>query len=279
MAMPVRTCWRIFGGVMRIDAPEKPWVSRAFSRAAASYDAVAALQRQVGEAALARLAAVAAAPARLLDVGAGTGYCTARLADQFPAADLIALDIAEGMLRQLRVRPLAAHCVCADAEALPLRSACVDAVLSNLAVQWCYDLPAVLRECRRVTRPGGVVIFSTFGAGTLAELRQAWAAADGYTHVNAFLSAAAVTAALDSAGFAAHSVTVERRVLAYASVEALLRELKALGAHNVNHGRPRHLTGKAAFRRMLAAYPADASGRIVASFEVIYGMARLCEAD
>ena len=98
-------------------------------------------------------------PGIILDVGAGTGYCTARLAEQFPEAGLFALDIAEGMLRKLHGRPgLRGKVlrVCGDGESLPLRDSSVDLVFSNLALQWCVDLPAALAEFRRVLRPAAL---------------------------------------------------------------------------------------------------------------------------
>lgn len=265
----------------RAGLPEKPWVGRSFSRAASGYDRVAGLQRQIGERLLARLDEAHAMPKTILDVGAGTGFCTERLAQDFPEAELVALDIAEGMLRVLGERPgLRGHAlrVCGDGEALPLRDASVDWVVSNVALQWCADLPAVLAGFRRVLRPGGRVLFSSFGEGTLRELRRAWAEADGHTHVNAFASLATVEGALAAAGFAEYSLHSERRVLAYPSVEALLRELKSLGARNVTHDRPRQLTGKGTFRRMLDAYAQAMPGnRIQASFEVVYVHARLAD--
>jgi len=259
--------------------PEKRWVGQSFSKAASDYDLAAVLQRQVGERLLERLQEIPCAPKTILDVGAGTGYCTARLAGMFPEAELLALDIAEGMLRILRERPGLggrARRICGDGESLPLRAFSVDLVFSNLALQWCAELPVVLAEFRRVLRPGGMVIFSTFGEGALCELRAAWAKADAYSHVNAFVSRASVEAALVGADFGDCSISGERRVFAYPSVEALLRELKTLGAHNVTQNRPRHLTGKGVFRSMSQAY-ADSSeeGRIEASFEIVYGQGRL----
>jgi malonyl-CoA O-methyltransferase len=259
--------------------PEKRWVGRSFSKAALGYDRVAALQRQVGEGLLARWPDGRCAPATLLDLGCGTGYCTALLAGRFPAAGLLALDIAWGMLRAFELRPGLqgqAPRMCADMEALPLRDGSVDGVFSNLALQWCTDLTAAMAEIRRVLRPGGMFLFSTFGASTLWELRAAWAKADHHTHVNAFVSVEAIEAALQQAGYADGSVISEQRVVHYASVAALLRELKSLGAHNVTLARPRHLTGKGTLRTMMEAYAAAMSpGPIAASFEIVYGRARL----
>ncbi len=259
--------------------PEKRWVGQSFSRAASSYDPVAALQRQVGEELLGRLRQTALAPRVILDAGAGTGFCTAQLAGIYPAASLLALDIAEGMLAALKARPglggNSLH-ICGDCETLPLRDGSVDLVFSNLALQWCADLPGVLAEFRRVLRPGGLLAFSSFGPATLGELREAWAKADSYSHVNAFMSRESVGLALAHGDFREFHVRGELRRLAYPDVIALLKELKGLGAHNVTTNRPRHLTGKGVFRKMLDAYGATLSdGRIEASFEIIYGLARL----
>ncbi len=261
--------------------PEKRWVGRSFSRAASGYDRVAALQRQVGNELLARLLRMPLSTkvTTILDVGAGTGYCTALLAEAFPDARVIALDIAEGMLRflgervdlqgkTLRIR--------GDGESLPLRERSVDLVFSNLAMQWCSDLPAAMAGFRRVLRPGGAVLFSTFGESTLCELRKAWAKADGYSHVNDFVPIDSVRAAMARTGFIDYHVSAERKILFYPGVDAILRELKGLGAHNVTANRPRHLTGKGVFRNMKDAYAAlMPEGRTEASFEIVYGHAFL----
>lgn len=258
-------------------SPDKRQVGLSFSRAALSYDHVAVLQRHVGDALLGWLSASALRPSRIIDVGAGTGYCTAQLRALYPDADLIALDIAEGMLKHLQARsePIAGcRLLCGDAEVLPLVRGCVDLVFSNLAVQWCPDLFAALGEFRRVLRPGGRLIFSTFGKQTLYELRTAWAQVDDYTHVNEFLSRVSILNALRDSGFDDGQVRTELRVLEYAAVDALLRELKALGAHNVTRDRPRHLTGKKVLAALTDAYPKPwGDQRIRASFEIVLATA------
>ena len=262
----------------RVSNPEKRWVGRSFGAAAGSYDGVAVLQKEVGERLMHRLAARFHAPEVIVDVGAGTGYFATGLLERYPGSHLVALDIAEGMLLAARSRIGRSPnrcCVGGDAEALPLADRSVDLVFSNLAIQWCPGLAGVFGEFRRVLKPQGVALFSTFGAGTLVELRRAWAAVDDRSHVNDFADLAGIAGALSEAGFANADIDGETRCLEYGDVHALMREIKDLGAHNVTYGRPRHLTGKARLRRMIDAYAAQmAGGGVRASFEVVYGVAR-----
>ncbi|WP_313129845.1 methyltransferase domain-containing protein, partial [Stutzerimonas nitrititolerans] len=102
------------------ELPDKRQVAASFSRAAASYDAVAELQRAVGNALIERLSA-GLCPTRWVDLGSGTGYFSRVLANRFPQADGVALDIAEGMLRHARPKGGATSFVAGDAERLPLR--------------------------------------------------------------------------------------------------------------------------------------------------------------
>ncbi len=83
--------------------PDKRQVAASFSRAAASYDAVAELQRGVGESLLSALPE-GFSPRRWVDLGCGTGYFSRALERRFGAAEGLAVDIAEGMLRHARAR-------------------------------------------------------------------------------------------------------------------------------------------------------------------------------
>jgi malonyl-CoA O-methyltransferase len=81
---------------------DKREVRRAFSRAAADYDAAAVLQREVCARMLERLEYIKLQPERILDAGSGTGWGTRRLVQKYPSAQMIALDIAGGMLQAAR---------------------------------------------------------------------------------------------------------------------------------------------------------------------------------
>ncbi len=252
-------------------------VRRSFGRAAASYDAAAVLQARVRDELLDRLDVVRLEPAMVLDLGAGTGQASLALKRRYRGSEIVALDLSPGMLRQATRRQTLLRRfrrVCADAAALPLHAASADLVLSSLMLQWCNDPDAVFRECRRVLRPGGLLSFATFGPDTLVELRRAWGAADGHTHVNRFIDMHDLGDALVRAGLAEPVLDVERITLTYESVRDLMGDLKAIGAHNANAGRPRGLTGKGALARMTAAYEEfRRDGRLPATYEVVYGQA------
>jgi len=247
----------------------------AFDRASAGYEAAAALQARVSTELLERLTAFDFSPGVVLDLGAGTGRVTRELKRRYPRALVIALDLSPGMLREARRhqrlwRRFAR--VCGDALALPLGPASVDLVFSSLVLQWCEPLAQALAEVRRVLKPGGFFAFSTFGPDTLKELRAAWARADGLTHVNRFLDMHDVGDAIARSGLAEPVLDVDRIELGYPDTLTLMRDLKAIGAHNVTAGRPRTLLGRTRLKRMTEAYEALRRGdALPATYEVIYG--------
>ncbi|WP_407314576.1 malonyl-ACP O-methyltransferase BioC [Pseudomonas sp. nanlin1] len=252
--------------------PDKRQVAASFSRAAASYDSVAALQRGVGQALLEQLPAAPEAGA-WLDLGSGTGYFSRQLAQRFGAGQGLALDIAEGMLRHARAQGAEYAFIAGDAERLPLRDNSCGLIFSSLALQWCADFAAVLAEARRVLRPGGTLAFSSLCAGTLFELRESWRAVDGMVHVNRFRRFEDYQQLCAASGLQVQRLTVQPWQLHYPDVRALTHELKALGAHNLNPGRPGGLTGRARLQGLLQAYEAyrDEAG-LAATYQVVYAV-------
>lgn len=248
-----------------------------FGRAAGGYDAVAQLQREVADRMLEQFQYERIEPQQILDVGAGTGYCTRGLEKQFRKSRIIGLDLAEGMLQQARKEKKwrsRQRFLCADAQQIPLADASVDLIFSNFTLQWCQDLQGVLREFRRILRPGGLLTFSTLGVATLHELRESWATIDEQVHVNQFIDLQQVGDLLYQQGFAEPVTSVDRFTLTYPSVMGLMRDLKGLGATNVNAGRRSGLMGRAVLQQLEHNYrQRDGEGRVMASWEVVYGHA------
>jgi malonyl-CoA O-methyltransferase len=256
---------------------DKGSARRSFEQAADGYDKAAVLQREIADRMLERLVYVRLEPRLVLDLGAGTGYAIDGLQRRFRKARVLALDFALGMLRQAQARGSWLHrprCVCADAEALPLADASVDVVFSNATLQWCNDIDGAFAECLRVLRPGGLLTFSTFGPDTLRELREAWSAVDGFSHVSPFLDMHDVGDALMRVRFAEPVIDAERLTVTYGRVRDLMRDLKGIGANNATNDRPRGLTGRQRLAAVEQAYETHRrDGRLPASYEVVYGHA------
>jgi malonyl-CoA O-methyltransferase len=256
---------------------DKQQARRAFNKAATTYDAVAELQNEIGDRLIERLDYVRLQPARILDLGAGTGFFSDALLKRYRKADVVALDIAENMLQQVQSRGgwfRKPRCVCADGESLPFADDSFDLVFSNLMLQWCLDLETTFTELRRVLAPGGLLMFTTFGPDTLMELRASWEAADGYSHVNTFIDMHDVGDSLVTTRWAEPVMDSERITVTYRELRTLMKELKQIGAHNVTLGRPGGLTGRQRMQRMAEAYERYRAGGVLpASYEVVYGHA------
>ncbi|MFY1665440.1 malonyl-ACP O-methyltransferase BioC [Pseudomonas sp. Pseu.R1] len=251
--------------------PDKRQVAASFSKAAASYDSVADLQRAVGGELMSRLPETMLE--RWLDLGSGTGYFSRVLAQNFPHSEGVALDIAEGMLNHARPLGGAQHYIAGDAESLPLRDASVGLIFSSLAVQWCSDFASVLSEAKRVLQPGGVFGFASLCVGTLYELRDSWQAVDGMVHVNRFRAFEDYQQLCADSGLQVRSLDVLPHVLHYPDVRSLTHELKALGAHNINPGRPGGLTGRARIQALIEAYEGFRQEKgLPATYQVVYAV-------
>ncbi len=249
---------------------DKAKIRQSFAAASVTYDGVAELQRTVGKA-LMETIDTESLRGPLLDLGCGTGFLSAKLLAF--AQPVIALDMALPMLQVTRTKladmPNVTY-LCADAEQLPLAGQIVDGVFSNLALQWCINLDVVFTDIKRVLKPGGRLVFSTFGPQTLQELKAAWADVDDYNHVNEFYSEQQLTHFLQLAGYT--EIKIETRLYrsSYGSVLALMKELKHIGAHNMIAGRNKNITTKTQMQRMIAAYERHRIGdRIPATYEAI----------
>lgn len=274
----------------------KQQVRDSFNKAADSYDAAAIVQQEVCCRLLERLEYIKAEPKLILDVGSGTGQGTLGLARQYPDAAIVAMDIAEKMLIKNRIMLDKEYQasgifnqlksvlgtvtqknitqVCADAEYLPFADASVDLIFSNLTIQWCFDLSDLFREFRRVLKPGGFMLFTTFGQDTLKELKASWAEVSDKVHVNGFVGIHDIGDALYNVQAENPVMDSEKIVLNYRTIKQILLEIKAVGAHNQNSGRHKGLMGKYRLQSMYQAYEQFHTEQgYPVTYEILYGHA------
>ena len=255
----------------------KQKIRHAFDRAADSYDEAAVLQKEVCSRLLERLDYVRLQPQWILDVGVGTGEAISPLMQRYRKASIVALDLSEQMLQKaskhgrLFRKP---ELVCADLEALPFADNSFDLVFSSLALQWCNNLGETMKGLLRVLKPGGLLMFTTFGPDTLKELKASWQSIDNALHVNPFIDMHDVGDEMLKCGFAGPVIEAETITVNYDNVDRLMQDLRDIGANVTSEGGRSGLTTPAMMRRLRDAYEQyRIDGDLPASYEVVYGHA------
>jgi len=259
---------------------EKHRIQRHFDAKAIRYESSAVLQRQVCDELLSRLDLTSLKPDVVLDVGCGTGWGTQGLLKKYKKAEIFSLDLSPQMLRQTKAKGgwfRKPSLICADAEEIPLADESVDLVFSNLMLQWC-DYKKVFSEFKRVLKPEGLLMFTTFGPDTLKELKQSWAQVDEHAHVNEFTDMHDLGDELIHVGLAEPVMDMDIMALTYKDVMSVMSDLKAIGANttlkNQKKTTEQGLVTPGKLKRVIGCYEQYRSNGVVpASYEVIYGHA------
>jgi ubiquinone/menaquinone biosynthesis C-methylase UbiE len=93
---------------------------------------------------------------RVLEIGCGTGAITSDLAASFQL-NVHGLDINLSFLALGHATDSLSSYTCGDAFSLPYPANSFDAVICHFFLLWIRDIPSVLAEMRRVTKPGGML--------------------------------------------------------------------------------------------------------------------------
>jgi len=238
---------------------DKQQVAGQFSRAAYSYDQAARIQHFSALELAQQIKKLQASnqesmTGHWLDLGCGTGFAVPTLLEQ-GAAYITGADLAHGMCLASteKLAQLPFQAVTADAENLPFAKHSFDGIYSNLMVQWSEQLPDLLYEAQRVLKPGALFAFATLGPRTMHELKAAWQHIDPFVHVNSFSPKQEVVEQCE-VFFDIESVQQQEVVQQHESLSNLLKELKAIGATNVNSGRRPGLGGRKRLQQLDVAY-------------------------
>jgi len=243
--------------------PEPPWLHLEAARRLAE-----------------RLAPMRVEPERVLEWGAGPGGGHEALRQRYPKAEIVAVEPDASWLARAgrsserrwwslgRSRVASAHVVGEPDAALGR----AQLVWANMVLHGVIDPPALFARWHALLAIDGFVAFSCLGPGTLAELRELYAALGWPAPTPGFIDMHDLGDMLVAAGFADPVLDQETLTLSWADAEALLAELRQLGG-NAAPDRFAGLRTPAWRRRLVAALGArvGADGRISLSFEIAYG--------
>lgn len=260
-------------------------VRRLFARAGDGDPAIESVMRDAHDSLLDRLEGIRLAPRRILDLGAGTGALARRVARRFRDAEVLSVDSVPVLLHRARTRAprwFSRHRhVVGDAERLPLAPHSMDLIVSSMAMPWFDPVDDALAECLRTLRPGGLLLLSTLGSGTLKELAEAWSSGDGPPRMHPFADMHVLGDALVHAGFADVVMDMQRIRLKVSGFWPLCRILSRSGGSGALRARRRGLTAVETFRAAEVRYRTrrSADGALPVSVEFVFGHAWAPERD
>ncbi len=230
-------------------------IAQIFNQLASEYHHYAFAQQEIGTRLIERLTLIKINPKLILDLGSGTGKCATQLAERYPQATIINCDLSSNMLqtaKQLNTSQTLSY-LCANGNSLPLKSHSIDFVFSNCALPWFSELNLLFTEIKRVLKPGGLFLFSSFGPDTLWEF-----AIDLNPALPPFLDMHIIGDQLVAAMLHDPVMDMDNITLTYPNSKTRADDLEKTG-----------LIHKDSSKTPLNTYPA--------TFEVIYGHAWLSE--
>ncbi|MBF0357889.1 MAG: methyltransferase domain-containing protein [Magnetococcales bacterium] len=243
------------------------------------------LVAMVGNQLVLRLDEIKIEPKQILNFGERSGILTGQLRKRWPKANVVAATMAPaaakhaapyyGLLHRKRLPAL----VTSDST-LPFKRNSFDVVMSNMALHWCSNPGATLREMRRVLKPGGAFLMAMAGGESLQELKlcladldkkwwgKVWPRTPDMPDMHSFGDLLAAT------GFYQPIADRDPIQAPFPDTNSLLKGLKKMGAGNHHNSRLPGLTPKGYFTELSQLYQQRfglPDGRINVSMEILFG--------
>jgi len=258
---------------------DKQQVECHFGRMAKQYDKYAVVQKRTGEY-LQELVAEAGPFETILEIGCGTGFFTKKLIQLYPSAQITASDISLKMLQAAKENLVGfsnIQYILADGEN-PDMIKTFDLIVSNAAFQWFNDYNSAFKQLMDRLKPGGQLMYATFGQHTFHELRQSFSSAEEFfkleksgQHGPDFISLEELSVISKKLNMQAE-FQEENMIENFPSVKEFLLSVKKAGANNaVNKRKP--FVNRSLMLRMIKEYEQQFCrlGCVPATYHVIYG--------
>ena len=241
-----------------------------------SYLNSAIVQKEIVSRLMERLSLISISPEKIVDIGAGIGLGTKELKKLYLDAEFFMFDKSFKSLNLEYAGNKNTFLVCGDFTKTSFKDNAFDFVYSSSALHWDLDVKSSFEEMYRILKPGGLLLFSTYGPDTLIELRSAWAQVDDLKHVNEFYDMHDLGDLMLALNFIDTVVDSEKIIIDYENIRQLQVDLKNIGSHVTKENiKINGLLGKNKMKLMYEEYHKfkNQNGSFPATYEVIYGSA------
>ena len=230
----------------------KEKLKRRFSRNAKNYDKYANVQKKMGDTLIKTVEDNDRGIHKIkniLEVGCGTGYVTRTLYKQFPNAKITAVDIAPGMIEEVKLNEWddSVSFICGDIEEMKIDDK-YDLIISNATFQWFNNMDATIEKLISALDINGILCFSTFGKNTFSELHQSFEKAREVMDITEPMTPSQAFYSLDELSKLCQSVVSKKSKLKeillqdkelyeyeyFNSCKVFLNSIKKIGANNSN---------------------------------------------
>lgn len=241
------------------------------NRTAQDYEKSNFVQCAMAERMMQRLDYIRIQPSAILDLGCATGWLAEQLASRYPAATLYGIDFAEQRLVHGNKYPYLP--IACDMHALSLAPASVDLIIANDSLHWAMEPAMVMQECYRVLKPGGLLMMTTFGAGTMQQLRELSQQYGGILSVHDFKDMHDWGDELSHAGFSDPVMDSESVTVRFQSWQQLVLDGHRLGVGSALQCGGRGLIAPGKWQRFWGSYQQDRDGQYPINLELVQGHA------
>ena len=265
---------RVAVKLMELLASAEPSASRLGGGWVAARQSAATARRRLAEPRTPRRPA----PARILEIGCGTGLLTEMLSRAFPSSTIDAVDISPAMIKRARdnlAENKSVNWITADAEKIA-ETKKYPLIASNCALHWIAPIQMIIQKLSVMLEPDGKLVFALMIRGTLLELNSARNRIAPHKPPRVTLPTEAdVRKAINKAGLTICAKKSETIRQEYFSAEKMLKQLHDQGLTGGNKLDGSNLLTRSEISSLIADYSRNYKGKkegnsVYAGYRVFY---------